>query len=1114
MHYWTTLIRCRDVRVYSTQDGICIASAHTDDLPLQPPNGIGDNGQYHDTCVWYDLKAVEFETTFLIASAAINPNTPSFDPEGDETLKRSRVVIFELSMRRESGACPLKLIKICQWSYNGPVGGIEINGINEDALCLVSASYDGMVSSKSLKRTLNNSPTGNRTPDPTIGASPLPNPFKAMKIRYLEKPQTNDMEGRSTKSTTDEVCDLGFLQLRGPLLGIRMRHGTGQILGLAWSHLGIEGFICQERNFRVLFRQYLQGFIQLKWVDVNLYCAIYDDRIEFYEVRAVDAGCDPTPKSLSLLMQPSHQLTLVTGPFEGLAVPSPYEVVYTNPSKDGQRRFLRLFKSSDSLEESKKPIRHVLWEVSVSKNKMALPTSILPLEHDVIFQGYADGHIRRSSLSQSCSRYEDRLSSVKTSDPCINGKITSLHIIQNPRTKERYIISGASDGSIAFWTTNALTLCARWILFVTVLSQVIQVPVERTGSLRGCVLCVAQDGTIAVIALDDDFQFLYMVPGSAASLRRVCLSETNLLLIYDDRRARLWDTQSKEFWRSLSLDKAEELLPQGGWIELFLDGHEGYNAYLKMVSDGYQGPDSVSTLTLDIERFISDATIIMKTISTNKEQTKAIYTKLDQIRLLLSFLLTPGLNSDIDDICRTRLNIPSSSASVGFSSLDTSTLYRYKNSRDAWCISGDISAARIVAIVTVLRTLSLFEEYMDSAKTVSTFYVTSLTGCVGPKYQSPDLPFLAQLWFKSFELRQSCRTVFDASVVKLSDDEANILLEEWQYQLPSLHTSANKELTSSPLALYLCGYLSVEKYSIMSTDILRDVSKSLVLYLQEENPLCKVLAIDLCSRGFHVWQHYIDTMQILRSLFTLATNHRKDSISMQNVTAQARSAVLHIASSNTPLFMTTLGLDILNPPNVEHRRSVLQIVAFLIRKQPTVLHSNLARLMEAVVKSLDPNSTINRDAVLDTATEIIGQVVRTFPDVDFHGATQRLAVGSSEGAIVMYDLKTATRLYVLEGHKKRIASCSFSPDGRRLVTVSIDEGLVNVWKVGSSFASFFTPGAPPRQGHGGSQPYKSLNFHFGDISQLSGSLDSTKFEWVADRNVKVMIGPNTLNFNT
>lgn len=109
---------------------------------------------------------------------------------------------------------------------------------------------------------------------------------------------------------------------------------------------------------------------------------------------------------------------------------------------------------------------------------------------------------------------------------------------------------------------------------------------------------------------------------------------------------------------------------------------------------------------------------------------------------------------------------------------------------------------------------------------------------------------------------------------------------------------------------------------------------------------------------------------------------------------------------------------------------------------------------------------------------------KSFPNVDFHGVSQRLTVGSNEGAIVMYDLKTATRLYVLEGHKKRITSCSFSPDGRRLVTVSIDEGLVNVWKVGSSFASFFTPGAPPRQGQSGSRPYKSLNFHFGDICEL------------------------------
>src|ERR1700761_6938322 len=95
-------------------------------------------------------------------------------------------------------------------------------------------------------------------------------------------------------------------------------------------------------------------------------------------------------------------------------------------------------------------------------------------------------------------------------------------------------------------------------------------------------------------------------------------------------------------------------------------------------------------------------------------------------------------------------------------------------------------------------------------------------------------------------------------------------------------------------------------------------------------------------------------------------------------------------------------------------------------------------------------------------------------------ASQRLAVGTSEGAIVMYDLKTAIRLYVLEGHKKMITACSFSPDGRRLVTLSLEESVVLVWKVGSSFSSFFNPGAPPRQGHGPGEPFKTLSFNVGD----------------------------------
>jgi WD repeat-containing protein 7 len=104
------------------------------------------------------------------------------------------------------------------------------------------------------------------------------------------------------------------------------------------------------------------------------------------------------------------------------------------------------------------------------------------------------------------------------------------------------------------------------------------------------------------------------------------------------------------------------------------------------------------------------------------------------------------------------------------------------------------------------------------------------------------------------------------------------------------------------------------------------------MYLHDEKSLYRVLAIDLCSRGYHIWQHYVDAMEMLRALFVLATSSRKESISTENVGPQARLAVLQIAASNTPLFMTTLGLDILHPRSVEHRKSTMQLVAFLIRK--------------------------------------------------------------------------------------------------------------------------------------------------------------------------------------
>ena len=60
---------------------------------------------------------------------------------------------------------------------------------------------------------------------------------------------------------------------------------------------------------------------------------------------------------------------------------------------------------------------------------------------------------------------------------------------------------------------------------------------------------------------------LALVPSSVAPLCSIHLGEDNLLLSYADKRSRLWDAKTREFWRSMSIEKAGEMIKQGGWME-------------------------------------------------------------------------------------------------------------------------------------------------------------------------------------------------------------------------------------------------------------------------------------------------------------------------------------------------------------------------------------------------------------------------------------------------------------------------------------------------------------------------------------------------------------------
>lgn len=171
--------------------------------------------------------------------------------------------------------------------------------------------------------------------------------------------------------------------------------------------------------------------------------------------------------------------------------------------------------------------------------------------------------------------------------------------------------------------------------------------------------------------------------------------------------------------------------------------------------------------------------------------------------------------------------------------------------------------------------------------------------------------------------------------------------------VPSLQPNKSQNTPTAALALIITGVIAATKYTLLSSVLVRvigllpivtkclrihrnlaDVSKSVVLYLHDEHSPHRSVAIELASRGFHIWQNYVDAMDLLRSLFRLATGgpSHKDDVHLRSLAQSARAGVLQIASSNSPLFISTISLDIMDAESISHRSSTMHLLAFIIRK--------------------------------------------------------------------------------------------------------------------------------------------------------------------------------------
>ena len=134
----------------------------------------------------------------------------------------------------------------------------------------------------------------------------------------------------------------------------------------------------------------------------------------------------------------------------------------------------------------------------------------------------------------------------------------------------------------------------------------------------------------------------------------------------------------------------------------------------------------------------------------------------------------------------------------------------------------------------------------------------------------------------------------------------------------------------------------------------------------------------------------------------------------------------------------------------EHAK-VLVIVGKLVKQSRVDFYPEVSILVDAIVKALNPHIPGLRDATLSNGTTLLNLMVALYPNLAIDLQEQRLAVGTRDGLVHVYDLSSATRVHTLTCHAPHaVSAVAFAGANKVLATYSMETGQVKIWKTTQS----------------------------------------------------------------
>ncbi|EPZ36477.1 hypothetical protein O9G_005538 [Rozella allomycis CSF55] len=228
---------------------------------------------------------------------------------------------------------------------------------------------------------------------------------------------------------------------------------------------------------------------------------------------------------------------------------------------------------------------------------------------------------------------------------------------------------------------------------------------------------------------------------------------------------------------------------------------------------------------------------------------------------------------------------------------------------------------------------------------------------------------------------------------------------------------------------FMC-YFSIESVPLKYKTLFINKFKPIVF--DEQITYHGIIAGEIIEKRYQDWSNIIEIESFIQKLVSWIS---APPGTFSLLCAQAsKSIFVHLVDHNVQL-ISYLAKLCLNAKSLVEKIAIVRVINLIVVKAPQCILNHVLLVIELCIKLLDPSDSLQRDSCIPFVTSALFDVVKS----------QKLAYGGYNGNITVYDLKTSTKAISIQGHEKQVDLVSFSPEGKHLLSLSIQDRTLKLW---------------------------------------------------------------------